>query len=119
MQVDQGLLSMLASSNQRDASASTSVQPASGDQDVKMSDSASKGSEGPDSSSKTPEDDSMDIVRRERERETPDTTTKPEGKALKTSSAASSKRKKQRRRCIALYLRRIVSSSCVVILLIS
>ena len=88
--LNQCRLTMLTGSNQGSANAGTSAQPASGDQDVKMSDSASKGSKGPDSLSKPSEDDPMVVEvrshsdKRERER-----TTMPEGKALKTSSAAS------------------------------
>ena len=42
------------------ASACTATQPAKGDEDVKMSDSVSKGSEEPTSRSKSSEDDPMD-----------------------------------------------------------
>ena len=60
MQVDQVLLDMPASADQGCASAGTSTQPANGDQDAKMSDSASKKSEGPNSLSKSSEGGPMD-----------------------------------------------------------
>ena len=53
MQVNQGLLNMLASSTQGSAVPDTSAQPESGGQDVRMSDSASKGSEELESLPKT------------------------------------------------------------------
>ena len=60
-----------------------------------MSDSSDKGSEGPISRSGATQDDPMEGVCKESssdkgEREAPDTTSKPDGKALKTSSAATS-----------------------------
>ena len=59
-----------------------------------MSDRTSKGCEEPASQSKPSEDDPMNGGNKEpsldkRARESPDTTTKPEGKSLKTSSAAA------------------------------
>ena len=55
------------------------AQLASGDQDVRRTDSASKGSKG----------QTRERERERREREAHDTTTKPDDKALKTSNAVS------------------------------
>ena len=86
MQVDQGILSMLSGPDRGSASVCGASHSKSSNQDTGKPDLANKGSEEPS----LQDGGSKEIPSDKRERESPDTTTKPEGKSLKTTSAASS-----------------------------
>ena len=89
MQVDQDLLDMLKPPGHMCVDLSTPAQVSAARQDVEMS---SKGTHEAEESSTTPSQDpegrsttlSKDQLSNKREKETPDTASKPEGKALKT-----------------------------------